>query len=281
MNNTIKLIKRDLIFGFSNNKYKFIGMFFTFTIIIWINAVNLKQQIIVSGLSYKDIGFIDLFFIMFKGSDYIMYNQFYLPINWILIYIYITYLIGSYCYDDLSEESSHVLVRMKNRRAIWLSKVIWMISTVFVFYLIIFLLISFFSIAMFDMSFKWSEFSSIGVLHQLQDEYSSIQFMLLIICIYILTSMTISILQMLISFIIKPTYIYIVNIFILMICVYLKKFLVPIQASLILRQNLFDNTYSMDPISSIVYNLFVFIIIFIVGLRYIKKFDLLVSQKTD
>ena len=280
-NKTIKVIKRDLKFGFSNNKYRFLGMFFVFTIIIWINAVNIKQQVIGIGMSSKDIGFIDLFFATFKGSEYISYDQFYLPINWILIYIYITYLIGSYCYDDLSEESSHAIVRMKNRKDMWISKVIWMTSTIFVFYLIILLIISFFSISMFEMSFKWSKFSSIGTLGQLQRNYSVIQFLLFTMCVYILTSMTIAIFQMLISFIIKPTYIYLVNIFILMICIYLKKFLVPIQGSLMLRQNLFDATYPINPKNSIIYNLVVFILIFIAGIRYVKKIDMLASQKTD
>lgn len=273
-----KLIKRDLIFGFENNKYKFIGVALVFIAVVWINIVNLQGEAFALGMSSKDINFIDLFFSIFKGIDY---NVLPLPVNWVLIHIYITYLIGSYCYDDLSEDSAHIIVKMGHRRDIWISKVIWMIATVIAFYLILLAIIFVFSMTMFEISFEWSNFSSESILGTIQSNYSSIQFILLTISIYMLSSITMSILQMLISFILKPTYIYLINISILVISLYLKQFVIPIQGSLILRQNIFDSMYSINPVNTIVYNLVVFISIFIIGSVYIRKFDMLVSQKTD
>lgn len=273
-----KLIKRDLIFGFENNKYKFIGVALVFIAVVWINIVNLQGEVFALGMSSKDINFIDLFFSIFKGIDY---NVSPLPVNWILIHIYITYLIGSYCYDDLSEDSAHVIVRMGYRRDIWISKVIWMIATVIVFYLILLAITFVFSMTMFEISFEWSKFSNESILGTIQSNYSGIQFALLTISIYVLSSITMSILQMLISFILKPTYIYLINISILVISLYLKQFVIPIQGSLILRQNIFDTIYPINPVNTIVYNLIIFISIFIIGSIYIRKFDMLVSQKTD
>lgn len=273
-----KLIKRDLIFGFENNKYKFIGVAIFFTVVIWMNIVNLQSQAFELGINSKDINFIDLFFSLFKGIDY---NIFPLPINWIFIHIYITYLIGSYCYDDLSEDSAHMVVKMGNRKYIWISKTIWMISTIIIFYVIILSIMFLFSMVTFDLSFEYSNFSKQSILSNVQNNYSSMQFMLLTIVIYMLSSITMSILQMLISFIFKPTYIYIVNIFILIISLYLQKFTIPIQGSLILRQNIFDSMNNMNPVNTILYDLVAFILIFIIGSVYIKRFDMLVSQKTD
>lgn len=273
-----KLIKRDLIFGFENNRYKFIFTILVFVVVIWINAINLKRQVFELSLLSKDASFIDLFFMMFKGINYDISP---IPINWILINIFTTYLIGSYCYDDLSKESSHMIVRMKNRTDIWVSKVIWMISTVLSFYLIILLIIAFFSTIMFDLSFEWSDFSKIYILNTMHKSYSGVQFIFFTLCIYFLTSTTVTILQMLLSFIVKPKFIYIVNIFMLMISIYSNKFIVPIQASLILRQNIFDIGSPISPASSIIYNLFAFIVIFVIGLKYLKYIDILISQKTD
>ncbi|CEK36219.1 hypothetical protein UMC2_30891 [[Clostridium] sordellii] len=280
MKNKIKaLIKRDLIFGFTNNKLQFIFIFLVFMLVTWLYSLNIKTSIIGLGLSPKDVNFIDIFYTVFKGIDYQMPPN--LPVFWILINIYITYLIGSYCYDDLSEDSSHIVVRMKSRKYIWISKVIWMITTVIAFYLIILLILAFFSIIMFNISFEWSEYSKTYMMHKVQNNYSGIQFISFTIFIYILTSITMSIIQMLISFMIKPMYIYITNISIIAIGIYSKEFIIPIQGSLILRQNIFDTSYPINPLNSTVYNLVVFVLIFIIGFKYIKKFDMLVSQKTD
>lgn len=274
----MKLIKRDLMFGFENNKYKFMIICLVFMIVTWVNICYIKGQVFKLGISNDDINFIDLFFIMFKGADY---NIFPLPINWILINIYVTYLIGSYCHDDLSEESSHMIVRIKNRKYFWISKVIWMIATIIVFYLILLSIIAFFSTIVFKMSFEWSEFSRDTIFNVMQINWSGIQFIFFTMFIYILTSITISIIQMFISFIIKPNYIYIINISILIISIFSSKFILPIQGSLVLRQNIFNSGYTISPISSVIYNLVVFTVVFVIGLKYIEKIDILVSQKND
>ncbi|MEG1411493.1 MAG: hypothetical protein RSD36_16765 [Terrisporobacter sp.] len=274
----LSLVKRDLIFGFKNNRNKLMSIFVLLIILTYFNVLSIDGQAFELGLDSENINFIDLFFYIFKGIDYSIAP---LPINWILINIYITYLIGSYCYDDLSEESFHMIVRMKNRKDIWASKVIWMVATILVFYLMLFLVISIFSTIMLNNSLEWSEFSKRSILNIIIKDYSSLKFILFTILIYILSSMTLSIFQMLISFIVKPTYIYIANICILAISLFLNKFLIPIQGSLILRQNIFDATYEIDPLNSIIYNLMVFIIIFVMGIYYIRKMDILASQKTN
>jgi hypothetical protein len=170
---------------------------------------------------------------------------------------------------------------MGHRRDIWISKVIWMIATVIVFYLIILVIIFIFSMTLSGVSFEWSNFSNASILGAIQNNYSSIQLILLIISIYILSSITMSILQLIISFILKPAYIYLIYISIIITSLYLKQFIIPIQGSLILRQNIFDTMYPIDPVNTIAYNLVVFVSIFIIGSIYIRKFDMLASQKTD
>lgn len=276
--NFINLVKRDLIFGFKSNKNKLLALFVLFIILVYFNILSIKGQAFTLGIDSKDINFIDLLFSMFKGTKSGISP---LPVNWILINIYTTYLIGSYCYDDISEESYHMVVRMKNRKDIWISKVIWMVATILIFYLMLLIVIGIFSTIMFNSSLGWSEFSKANILSMMTQEYDSLKFMLFTILIYILSSITLSIFQMVISFIIKPTYIYVVNICIITICLFLNKFLIPIQSSLILRQNLFGGTYEINTFNSVVYNIIGFIIIFVIGMYYINKIDLLTSQKTN
>ena len=279
MKNKIRnLVKRDLIVGFDNNKLKFITIIILFIIMTYLNAINLKSEALKLEILSENINFVDLFFYTFKGASYDIGS---LPIVWILIHIYTTYLIGSYCYDDLSKDSAHIIVKMKNRQVIWISKVIWMILTIVIFYIIAILVIALFTSIMFNTSFNWSDFSNKSILNLSNIDCSSVKFILVIILIYVLSSITLAILQMLVSLILKPKYIYIINISILVLALYIKLFLIPIQGSLILRQNIFNPIYPIAPLSTIIYNLVLFLILFIIGYKYMKKFDFLTSQNTD
>ncbi|MDU6480894.1 MAG: hypothetical protein E6538_02795 [Paeniclostridium sordellii] len=277
-NRIFKLIKRDLIVGFEKNKYKFLVIALVFTIIIYANAYGLRSQAIELGISNNDINFVDLFFSIFKGINY---NKFPLPINWILINMYTTYLIGSYCYDDLSEESYNVIVRSKDRKNFWISKVVWMVITIITFYILLLFLITFFSITIFNVSFEWSTFSKETLLEVIQTNWVGFYFILFTLFIYFLTSITIAIIQLIISFIIKLRYIYIINIFIFILSIFSNEFIIPIQGSLILRQNIFNKLYHINPLNSVMYNLIVFVISFIIGFKYIEKIDILRSQNND
>lgn len=274
----LRLIKRDLKVGFINNRYKFLGIILIFSLITLFNIVNIKNEVLELGFSSKCINFIDIFFITFRGGEY---DASYLPITWILINIYITYLIGSYCYDDLSKDSAHLIVRMNNRKEIWISKIIWMIMNVIFFYVIINIVIALFSITMLGFDFAWSEFSRSTMLNSIQNKYSSTEFVLFTLSMYILSSVTLAALQMVISLVIKPIYIYIVNISLISIALCVEKFIIPIQSSMILRQNIFDNTYPINPVNSVIYNLTVLIIVIIMGSKVINNIDILSSQKTD
>lgn len=94
----LNVVKRDLIFGFKNNRNKLVSIFVLLIVLTYFNVLSIRGQAFELGLDSKNINFIDLFFYMFKGIGYSI-NP--LPINWLLIHIYITYLVGSYCYDDL------------------------------------------------------------------------------------------------------------------------------------------------------------------------------------
>ena len=194
----LNVVKRDLIFGFKNNRNKLVSIFVLLIVLTYFNVLSIRGQAFELGLDSKNINFIDLFFYMFKGIGYSI-NP--LPINWLLIHIYITYLVGSYCYDDLSKESSNAIVRMKNRKYIWISKIIWMSATILTFYLMLLLIIGIFSTVMLNSSLGWSKFSKVSILNIIIKDYSSWKFILFTILIYMLSSMTLSIFQMLISFI--------------------------------------------------------------------------------
>lgn len=268
----IKLIKRDFIFGFSKNKYKFLLTILIFSILSFINYLNLKNS-----LHVHTIRFIDLIFEMFKGSGH--GANFDIPINWILINVYISFLIGNYYYEDISEESSHMIVRMKNRKDIWISKVIWMISTVIAFYAIVFAIITITALITGDMSL---DITNIQIRYGgLTNVSNDGLFLFAIGGIYIITSLTMSIIQMFLSCIIKPVYMYLSVMFTIAISYMIKIFILPIQSSLILSQHMVDSSSKMNIYNSLLYNCLVFILLFVLGIILIKKFDILKSQTTD
>ncbi len=110
--------------------------------------VSYKNYIFISNNTLGRISFADFFVYAFKGMKlYNLYDSSFVPnIPWLLIYSYLFYLISAYPTKDLQCIGKHILLRGKSRAVWWLSKIVWCISIVIIFFICIAIGILFFSI---------------------------------------------------------------------------------------------------------------------------------------
>ena len=62
----LNVVKRDLIFGFKNNRNKLVSIFVLLIVLTYFIVLSIRGQAFELGLDSKNINFIDLFFYMFK-----------------------------------------------------------------------------------------------------------------------------------------------------------------------------------------------------------------------
>jgi len=69
-----------------------------------------------------------------------------MPPGWILLNIFLSVVIGYYPLNDLKEYGSQILIRSKKRWQWWLSKCLWIVGNVLIFYTIGYIVIAIFSL---------------------------------------------------------------------------------------------------------------------------------------
>ncbi|WP_165057002.1 hypothetical protein [Adlercreutzia sp. ZJ176] len=82
-------------------------------------------------------GFVDVLAYFFAGSDYYRIDDkvpFVLPIGWLIQQVLIAVLVGHYTVRDFGGQALQVFMRVGGRRSWWLSKCLWVVATVIVFY---------------------------------------------------------------------------------------------------------------------------------------------------
>lgn len=88
-----------------------------------------------------------------KGTvmDYIMYcmqgmnvykfdpkEAFQIPIHWFMIQIYAAYFVANYAYDDYAGNGKNIFIACRDRSSWWISKCLWCICAVLVYYATVF-----------------------------------------------------------------------------------------------------------------------------------------------
>ncbi|MCD7752733.1 MAG: hypothetical protein LUI10_13530 [Lachnospiraceae bacterium] len=85
----------------------------------------------------------DYIFHLFRGmKPYIQgESDFEIPILWFTVNLYLAYLIGKYPREDLSRSGVNVLLKSKSRAKWWLSKCVWCVASVAIYYAVIYFVI--------------------------------------------------------------------------------------------------------------------------------------------
>lgn len=142
-------VKHDLLMGIAYAWKKYVVVLFVF---IFLCAMFQKGVIIHRehmGMEGTP-NFSDYIIDLYKGMDIFEKvdngDRFQIPGGWMIINIFLTYIIGYYPLKDLKDYGSQILIRSKKRWQWWLSKCIWVIASVLIYYAIGYIVISIFSL---------------------------------------------------------------------------------------------------------------------------------------
>ena len=147
-----RLIKYDFKCGFAYNKIKIaIATIFILTNCFYFSGIT-------EGIQIDNISIGDLIIFFFKGETLFstQSGNFPIPITYLSIQIIVAILVGYYPYDDINGYGKQIFIRCQEKRKWLISKIVWSISTVIVFYFCTYITLFLFAyFSGFDMSFEY------------------------------------------------------------------------------------------------------------------------------
>ncbi len=205
----LKQIKHDFLIGifYSWKNYIPVVLIFLFACSLFHSMVS--NNILNGSIEIKP-SFTDYIIETYKGMAIYDTNRrdipFQIPVIWLLINIYIIYLVSIYPLKDLYSYGQQILLRSKNRKLWWLSKCIWNVTTVILFYSIGYIVIFLFCIFTGTLTLKNNLEINLLVSNVNTDGISTDHILIIAVFLPIISSIGLSLFQMLMAFIIKPLY---------------------------------------------------------------------------
>lgn len=236
------------------------------------------EKIIQFNKISKEISFSDFILFMFRGMNVFDGNavelQDKLP-QWFLVNIYLSIIIGYFPLKDLSESGIQVLIRTKSRVSWWLSKCLWVIYNVLIYYTIFIIVITVFSLFHGGLSLELSKELNL-ILSNLDISKFNFKGILIVgIILPLITSITFSLIQLLISLFTNSI---ISNMFIITVLTltpfYCNSFFIG-NYLMILRSNLNIGDSGVSIVYGIVICVVLSIATIFIGANKIKRYDIL------
>ncbi len=238
--NFCMLFLYDFKQGILNQFKKFLPIVLFVMIICSRLFVTYKNYIFISNNTLGGISFADFFIYTFKGmKPYNPNDSSFIPnIPWLLIYTYLFYLISAYPTKDLQCTGKQILLQGKSRAVWWLSKIVWCISIVIIFFICIAIGILFFSVLInAQISFEYNPeihmiFSEIVI-----GDMSSIEILSKFLFTPLFTAISLSVTQTAISLVFGQVVGFTANIIILIASIFLNNNYIVGNMLMPLRQN--------------------------------------------
>lgn len=220
--NVFKLVFNDITEGVIKNK-RFISVPLVSIFACMVADIKINNYIFGCQLSVKRTAF-DVFAEIFHGIDPLIRQQsFQLPYMWIGIFMCILFIAFDYINKDISQFGIQVVTRLKSRKEWWYSKCISNIVTSLCYYLIfIAVVIIFCLINRYDLSLQNTPeisqlLSTSGIYSYKQLTVFTNKEVIIQIVSPLILLITLNLMQMMLSLIIKPAYSIVITMGILLI----------------------------------------------------------------
>lgn len=272
----LRIIKNDVLFGISSNKFRYILviLFFLCNVFVFIKS-TLDFPFHKTFLQMPSVT--DIWFNLFKGMEIYIPSKdmpFQIPFKWLMIQTLLALLIVIYPTQDLFSYGTQILIHMKKRRIWWISKCIWNICTVISFYLIAFICVLLISAIYGNISFNFNldlnneiNYLDINITNIVLSYFS-------IYGLPIITSIALSLLQMMLSFILSPIYSFIITIAYSVISAYYCSPLLIGNFSMIMRNSALG-LGSVHIMSAVIICCIVSISSIVIGMIYTIRLDII------
>lgn len=262
------IVKRDLLYGFSKNKVKYI-IFALLIVLITVGMCN--------SIKSNEGNIVDLFFLNYRGIGYLdnIKELNALPIIWITINVFVAFIVGDFVSEDLKRNSIYVITRTKRFKEYWVSKVYWVVINVFFIYLILFTTTYFIGGLLIEDSIVWSKLSNDLIKSILVKDVVARNFIIALIILYFTTSLAISFLQIYLTMFTKSNISYLIIVIVTCFSIFIDNQLLPGIHSMILKHDYFDNIHNLTLLKSILYNISLTLMFSYLGYRKITKKDII------
>lgn len=278
MKRFLRMVKTDINRGIFCKFPMFIMIFVISVIYVnefYIKVIKQFKRGIVDG----NIGFGDCIIYFFRGmKEYMPGEPFEIPIQFMIINILIAYMIGYFPVRDIKEYGKNILVRSKSRLEWWMSKCIWNISIVTVFYIVLYLGMIVGTLLFSDGKFVWSLTLNRSITNVLLGPINSnVDINTLVITIIILTyatTLAMSMVQMTLSLITSPIVSFVIVIVMNIMSAYYMKWFMP-GNYLMTYRNILINSNGVQFQTSIIIDMLLLIFSAVSGYIYFRKYEII------
>ena len=131
----------DLSNGFQRNQWKWL-----FALLLQIYFCILAGQ--MGAFSEWNMGILDRLTFLFKGmTEYRFETEFKLPTQWLVFHAYLLFMVDFYPVNELTYNGGQAFIRSGKREYWLLSKMMWVISTVVSYYMLLAIILVIFSLS--------------------------------------------------------------------------------------------------------------------------------------
>lgn len=280
-----KIVNSDLKNGFKYNKKKYLitALLFCFFCLQFFLERRIVEYLNPDILSSKaSLG--DYLFYIFVGNSNFEFSgilseriTFTLPTSWLIMILWLLYMTLNYPYKDLMGIGKHILVLSHKRSYWWFSKCIWVTTSVLLYYIIGLssaILCSFLFGATPTLNISnYVPYDFIDYDHSLMNgpPWQPLGLLLVempFVCI------ALSLVQLLLSLLMKPFYSYIILVLYLIICSYFNSPFLLANYSMAARSELYISS-GLSLITGGVFSFWIISIVLLIGLLLFNRLDII------
>ncbi len=274
---TLKLLKRDIRLGILNRLYLYIiPIIFSFMMVSDCAKAILSIQ---ERFNLQSPGTImDYYVYSTAGMVFYQFNPmegFLIPLQWFILQLGITYFTAYYAEKDYSENGVNVMVAGRKRSSWWLSKMIWCVLSVLIYFLFTFVSCLVFALL------RGAKLS-LGVTDEFMKglfgynmKYLSYKDLILIVFVVpIAVTIGICLVQMLMSFIISPVTSFAVTCAVYILSAYYTAWFLPGSFTMWVRSSYFD-VRGLNPLSGLLIAAFMVVAVVVLGKSYFERKDVI------
>lgn len=216
--------KSEFLYGLVFKWYKYIPLFFM-SLAFCVMFYNDVQFLNTAAGANAIPSTMDYFLNLFNGIPIYIPSEgkpFEVPVIWFVLNLYIAFAAANYPTSDLNGVGKYMILQSKSRTKWYLGKCCWVVFSVLFCYLLIFLAPVIFSLFTGKLSFFAS--SDEVICAKLLANYSvagPVYLVLSVLLLPVLTSIALSVVQLLIEFLSKPIFSFIVTVCLLIASAYL------------------------------------------------------------
>lgn len=276
-----KLFLYDVIIGFGQNKWKFLLAGIAALILCFFFQSSGKILFLgeiadsVSPMFADYLIFLELGMKVYVPSPE---NPFDIPVFWAIPQILIALLVSSYPTEDLNHYAVNVLCRVRSRKVWWNAKCAWTILTVIAFYGLYFA-VAFLYAFIESGGISWLPNEMLeNTVNGLSFDSVSAQSLYLAFCVPVIASIALALCQMLLAFVFRPVFGFLVVMVYLVISVYyFSPFLIG-DYSMLMRNGLI-HPEGLGSLEMILICAGVSCVILLAGNIYFVRVDLIAKKK--